>query len=160
MSPSSKGVYRLNEPTSRNGLCSIVANHRRPEGHAANSTGDPSQEVMLVAGRQRRTLSQANKTRPTRDCMASARYSRFDYALKRESVMRTCRDRRTYLELASVHRRAPQRPKRTPAVADTKAGAIDCGNRKTSEKLNSTLDCFDAIKRYTVEAYLCVEVWS
>ena len=72
--------------------------------------------------------------------------------------MRTRRDRRTDLELASVHRRPPQRPKRTPATAGTKAGAKNFGNRKTSENLNSTIDRVDAIKRYTVDAYLCVEV--
>ena len=49
---------------------------------------------------------------------------------------------------------------RTPAVAGTKAGAKECENRETSKNLNSTFHRFDAIARYTVDAWLSVEVLS
>ena len=51
-----------------------------------------------------------------------------------------------------------QPKKRTPAVAGTKAGAKDSGNRKTSGNLDSTIHRLDANLRYTVNANLCVEV--
>ena len=49
----------------------------------------------------------------------------------------------------------PDPETRTPAVAGTKAGAKDHGNRKTSENLNSTFYRLDAML-YTVDAWLSV----
>ena len=57
---------------------------------------------------------------------------------------------KAYSRRHSAHRTSPDFQKRTPAMADTKAGAIKCGNRETSVNLNSTFNRFDAIKRYTV----------
>lgn len=53
-----------------------------------------------------------------------------------------------------------QPKKRTPAEAGTKAGVKEIGNRETSVKLDSTKHRSNAITRYTVDAYLRVEVQS
>lgn len=53
-----------------------------------------------------------------------------------------------------------QPKKRTPAEAGAKAGVKKIGNRETSVTLNSTNRRSSAITRYTVDAYLRVEVQS
>ena len=66
--------------------------------------------------------------------------------------MRKHRDRRVRLGRAPEYVDPPDFQKRTPAVADTKAGAKEYGNRETSVNLNSTSHQFDAIVHYQAKA--------
>lgn len=67
-----------NEPSSRNRLSSIAANHWRPKSGTANSPNHSDQENLLVGWREVRALPQAGKTWATYYRVASRGYSRPD----------------------------------------------------------------------------------
>lgn len=67
-----------NEPTSRNRLSSIAANHWRPQSGTANPPDHPRKKILLVEWRQNGTIPPACETRAACHCMARGGYPRLD----------------------------------------------------------------------------------
>jgi hypothetical protein len=59
------------EPTSRNRLSSIAANHWRPQSGTANSPDHPGKKILLVGWRQNRAIPQTGETWAACDRVAS-----------------------------------------------------------------------------------------